>query len=254
MIVIYVRCTEDWGNYSIQQFLNKHKNTNFASGVFENIVLANSFVQQIKLWNKRMDIDYFQYRASLKKIAQSTIEKYKICYNFEELCSVDDDDIICPTDDDDWFRNDLEEKLPQYIKNAECVLWDQIVHTIPVFSPHRWYNHHNDVGSNNYAIKAKFLKSLSSDTQWTILNRHDKFNKICQYYKIEKTNDLLSCYLWHIGSFTYMLENNILANHNEIKDDTLKDPEMKWAQKQTTELIKIYNNMIKSIKQVKFYL
>lgn len=241
MVIIYVRCTEDWSNYSIEKFWEKQSCGDFASGTLNNVNLAREFIRQVNIWDHKMGVGYFEYRSHLKAIAQSNLDKYKICYNINELSSVDDDDIICPVDDDDWFRDDLNDKLPHYIEDADCLIWDQVVHTLPTFGPHRWFHCHDIVGSNNYAIRGKYIKTLSLSDKKFLLHNHVNFDNTYKKLKYRRVDDLLSCYLWHIGSFTYMLHNNILHGHKKLNDYVFYDNEMSWTKRQFDELASVYN-------------
>jgi hypothetical protein len=131
--------------------------------------------------------------------------------------------------------------------DADCLIWDQVVHTLPTFGPHRWFHCHDHVGSNNYAIRGRHIKSLSTKDRKFILNNHVNFNNVYKKLKHRQVDELMSCYLWHIGSFTYMLHNNILHKHKELNNCVIQDSEMKWTQKHFDELAALYNKTISTL-------
>jgi hypothetical protein len=252
MIVIYVRATEDWDNYELSDLLRINANKT-GSGFFINKNTAQQIANKISFWDSWMDIPYFKYRSLLKSLAQKSWSNYKVCYTHEQLMdTVKDDDFVCATDDDDWFRWDLLEKIPLHIEDADVLYWDHVVHCTHNFSPHLWYDYHDNMGTNNYCISGKKFRSLNEETQKNLVNDENIVLETCDNLnlKSKKTDDLMSCYLWHIGSVSFMLYSSkgLKNDYKKFLNYKVDREEVKWTLKYFNQLVNIHNNLRKEIK------
>lgn len=255
MILIYVRATEDWENYSIEKLLNKKT---LGSG----FVIDEKLLKKIKLaidkWDNFFNINYFSYRQILKKISLSTFEKYKVYYNFDKLKKeIKDEDFVCATDDDDWFRDDLIYSIPKHMQNNDCIYWNHIVYCTHELGSHLWYDYHNNMGSNNYAISGKKFKSLPENIQFSLLDNENSVLDVCENYNLKNkfVNDLMSCYIWHIGSMSLLVGNtklNIIDKkikkiYKKAKLNFNINKNQEWTKKHLKELCLLHN----SLKEIK---
>lgn len=252
MLIIYVRCTEDWHNYSCASLLSK-VGKDLKTGFFLNRDLANKLVDKINYWDKLFSVKYFDYRAKLKSIATETYGDNKICYSFDELEDiVKDEDFICPCDDDDWFRPDIYKSITKHMNDVDFLQWDQIVHITHEFGPHRWSQYHSGISSNNYCVKGKSLMGIDRQDRMTLLHSHTKADEICNrsnWSTKQINNDLMSCYVWTIGSVSFMCDRDVSNFYKKIQEHTIVNEDMKWTQKYYDELIKIHNKLGK--KEIK---
>lgn len=245
-IIVYVRCTEDWVNYTYDKLIlraNRTRQLRTPGLTFE----ADKVLPLIKFWDNTFSLSYFEYRACLKDLASSSWSKYTICDNLQHVLDIiQDDDIVCPSDDDDWFRSDLYEKLPMYMDNVDVLAWDQIVHQICDTTPHRWFQFHTIMGSNNHCIRGVQLKKMNFQDQMTVLNEHTQFPRVCcgKYrFNIKYVmDDLMSCYVRHMGSLSAM-SKNVMENYKELPINVLENPEFAWTQSLYERLIKIHNTL-----------
>ena len=251
MIVIFVRKTEDRDTFTIDE-LAKKIDKEFSSG----FVIDSKMVQKIKRWDKIMKIPYFKYRSLLKSLAETTYINCKACYTIDELDNIGDDDFICPADDDDWFRPDLSEAIPKLIQSHDVLCWDQVVHTTHLFRPHRWYQWHPDetMNTNNYCVRGRLFKSLTRHQKKLIMMDENLVETIMSNSNvaIQKTNELLSCYLWHIGGLSFMSSNDVASNHIILPEKcNIDDDDMKWTQSYFDLLAQI-NNLLSPSDPIKF--
>jgi hypothetical protein len=242
MIIVYSRCTEDWSNFSYEELLYISKKK---SGSFLDEKLALDLVRKMKRWDNLCDVSYFKYRSMLKSLSLRTWMNYKVCDSMEELFdSVSDDDFVCPSDDDDWYRQNLSEKIPEHIGNSDFLLWDQMAYMVGGV-PHLWSEYHGDVvGSNNYCITGSAFRSMNKKDLMLLLNSHARADHICEKAGLNKrkTKYLMSCYLWHIGSASYMMSEYYHRQYEKIEERILP-PEMSWAQDYFSEYVKIHNSL-----------
>lgn len=191
----YLRKTEDWGNLTFEQFKPQASINN------DKIEAA------VRLWDQNLLIPYFQYRAMIKSIAESTWKNVFTCPDqkfAEVVSSFDDDDFIVPTDDDDWFDDGLYEFLDGisvHMTKADMLEWNCVVHqTIRPANCHHWHDHHNVPCSNNYAVRVRALKKLEPVVQFNMLNQHSKARKYAKDMLCHNSGVEFSVYNIHPGS------------------------------------------------------
>lgn len=249
-MLIYVRCTEDWHNYSCASLLFK-AGKRLNTGIFISHELAKTLVEKIEAWDRAFNIRYFEYRTMLKSIAEETYGNNKVYYDLEELdVAVKEDDLICPCDDDDWFRPDIAQTLPKYMQGIDLLYWDQVIQITHEFGPHRWKQYHSGIASNNYCITGSAFKSMNKASRHTVLNDHAKVREICSNNNLvmKEVSDLMSCYVWTIGSVSFMKDRNVEDFYKKIRNHSIKEDSMKWTQKYYDKLVKIHNKLGKEIK------
>ena len=242
MIVIFVRMTEDWENCTIDKLRDREGN----KAGYKYAIDAT--IKKVEEWDCTMKIPYFKYRSMTKALAESTCKNYRICYDVDELKNLDDNDLICPADDDNWFREDLLDVIPREMGTADFLYWDQVVHMTTKFAPHRWYQYHDVLSSNNYCARAKLVKAMRDKDRHNFLYYENVAQKVVERMRARtpKIEDLLSCYPWHIGSVSFMLQNDFANMHVFLQDYEIQDEEMKWTQPYYNQLAELNNSLKKS--------
>ena len=181
MVIIFIRQTQNWRQ------------------IRKPTVFRRSW-RGINDWNKFLTMPYWEYRHQIKKIALRNWLEMGVRIQFCNLNALrlKDEDYIVPSDDDDWFRSDLPDKLRDL--KHDFVHWRSITHI--TFSRHHvreWWKPH--LSSNNYAIRGSLFNRLSKKDRNTLAYGHAKSLPLAKKkttpYKI---NEVLSCYNWHPGS------------------------------------------------------
>lgn len=205
-VFLYIRNTRNWNQTNICDLYN-NKNNNFSK--------TYRFLNNVKLWNKYISPNYFNFRAELKKEVMSL---WKIPYftpteNF--LKKLDDDDIIVPVDDDDYFHPNLEQFLLENVEDNEYGHWGTIVHTS--FMDNRffiWRKNRPELGlekieiaTNCYFFKVKALKKLNFQQVVCLLSVHHDSLLKAKKMKLKimnKENHLMSVYNRHPASHSIL--------------------------------------------------
>jgi len=253
MILIFVRKTEDWDNYTLDCLL---KQNYLGSGFYMDQQLAKIICDIVKKWDKSFKIKYFKYRGYLKNISQYTFKKYKVYFDIQELIdTVGDDDFVLSTDDDDWYREDLNNCLPKLMNDCDALYWNHVVHCTHTFGPHLWYDHHKNMGSNNYCISGKLFNKFCEKEKHSILLDENQVLNICkkQNAKLNYTKDLLSCYVWHMGSVSFMTRDynkNFIKRYKKLINYKLSDSEqgIQWTMEHFDKLANIHNQLKDDLK------
>ncbi len=129
---IILRQTEDWANVNFEQWVKRYRKQferrchSDAMGYYDITVRKrqkiNQFLSNVIEWNVKYTPNYFQYRKCLNDIARKTWEATGIeIASMETWANFHDEDmILIPTDDDDWFRPDIAQHLEKAFED-ECV-------------------------------------------------------------------------------------------------------------------------------------
>lgn len=130
---IIVRETEDWANIDFEQWLSKYYEK-FSDN--DKVTLSRNkrderkieqFLNNVIEWNAKCRPNYFEYRHSMNLIARKTWEATGI-----EIMSIHDwndfeneDIILLPTDDDDWFHPNIAQHLSKFFEDKKIsrVMW-----------------------------------------------------------------------------------------------------------------------------------
>lgn len=164
-IFLCLRNTQDWENISINDLFKK-------SNVFHK---CSTYFKNIRRWQKYVTPNYFEYRIKLKKIAMSQWNLPWLEYSENFLDNLDDDDLIVPVDDDDWFHPEFEKFLIKNSKNFDFGYWGAIVNqTSNNYNIHEWYKFNDYVCSNSYFLKVSFLRSQSIEKTKELIKDHFK--------------------------------------------------------------------------------
>jgi hypothetical protein len=109
------------------------------------------------------------------------------------------------------------------------------------------------MGSNNYALTGKCFKALPRNIQFSLLDNENSVLEICKNYNIKNKfiNDLMSCYIWHIGSISLLVGNTKLNVVNKKIKNIYKKANLnfhikkneEWTKKHLKELCLIHNSL-----------
>lgn len=166
-------------------------------------------------------VSYFEYRRRLKEIAMESWRKVsEVVFHgpwdqFVKLISKDQ--VVVPTDDDDWFAPQLRNRLLELEDGMLC--WQSLCHQTTM--AHKLYYRRRKLGSNEYAATGSLLKKLNNPERF--LHAHGKADVIAQRFgSVQRSSEVLSCYNWHPGSAS-ILSNTHPANLKSLFPDHLKD-------------------------------
>jgi hypothetical protein len=187
--------------------------------------INNSQKDILSIWDTLFNIDFISFRKRMKAIAhdQNELTGLSIIEGEEELkqeMNNDEDIYILPTDDDDFFNPNILEFLAK--SKSNIVLW-----------PEGWMwgsklfqarPPTKGTGTNTYAIKKSFLKTLDEQQCYKILRYH---GSVCSTLypnttitdfiksKCDFINHPLSISNRHIGTIT--LWQNLILNNEKIE-------------------------------------
>lgn len=230
--LIFLRMTEDWGNASLDT-ITFYKRMDIVKTI-------------IKMWDSRFHIRYFRYRSQVKDIALS---QWSLPYVMEIPEDIGDDDWLVPSDDDDWFNPDLSDFLKH--QKEEYVYWDSLVNMTSVkFRLHKWFDVHNVIGSNNYAIKGSLIKRANEDQKFTLLHNHPESINAARLLGAEvgeHKDKIFSCYNHHPGSLSVLqrtFEMSGMIKGVLPRDKPRRIPEwMKWIEPEYKDLLKVVGDL-----------
>lgn len=193
-VLHFLRRTEDWPQVKFQQ-IDQHN-------VFRLWVEGNRH-----WWELGCGMSWFTFRERIKWIA---LDSWKIPFVFTDheavLRVIRDDDILIPTDDDDWYSPDLEGFLRENVGDAEFGYWNPIVfQTAFDTNFHEWKRCHHEVCSCAYFVRGSLLRRLDYGNRREILLGHVKAPGIAVANgaaPVEWPKAHLSVYNWHLGSIS----------------------------------------------------
>lgn len=194
-IIVLYRQTEDWLNY-----------------VIPNKLLHSLKKEDLLEWERFYNIKFGDYRFFLKEIASVLLSLYSINEVKNYPIDFDDDDLIIPTDDDDWLHPNI---LP-YLSDNTCDIfyWNTMVfQSVTTFNFHSWYPSHQMCSSNGFAIRGSALKKLKLHSQKNIILNHCSVftDGILNNFKTKFLHDYLSVYLWNFSS------SSVIRNYKPLK-------------------------------------
>lgn len=86
----------------------------------------------VKLWNETFNLSYFRCREQIYKIA---LENWKVVEDVDSISvrwrrfaeRARPGDLILPTDDDDWFRPDIVQRIKRHLQDGTRIIgWNEI--------------------------------------------------------------------------------------------------------------------------------
>jgi hypothetical protein len=110
-IVIYVRHDVDWQGMTFEKFMNQPQTYGPGGHMWDNVLRwfkSNHHI--LDWWDDMFTWNYFEFRAKVKELAESTLPDTTIIKGHDALleeCENQDDAYIVPIDDDDWLAPNL---------------------------------------------------------------------------------------------------------------------------------------------------
>lgn len=236
MIYVYLRKTEDWETHTCSDLL---------SDSFFGQFTARVLAKKINAWNSVFSLNYFKYRSLLKSLSQKTFSNYKIEHSLQKIFDeITEEDFVLPSDDDDWLAPNIQEHLDPKI---DIQYWDCVV-LMSNGRTHMWSEYHDNLCSNNYCLSGSCVnKMLKEDVAkiTLMLNDHAFVKKA-----INKSNlthrDIqkpLSCYLWHIGSASYMISRKGPIKEQDKIEEIIVPKDANWLEEYLEEFATIHNQI-----------
>ena len=182
MIKIFLRNTENWNTVTYDKLWH-----------YNNYHRCH---EKTPFWDKWYSMTWFQYRHKVKQISLSNW-KFPCVHSIKEI---EEDDIILPSDDDDWFHPIIEDFLTDNMRDNDVLWWPHVVNkslfNYKVFR----YCHPYICGSNSYAFRGSVINKVSSG--WRLALDHSHVLKLCEEssLKVAKAKIALSVYNKHCGS------------------------------------------------------
>lgn len=162
---VIVRQSPDWANIDIEAF--KEQSRQFCRTIFRPEEQVNELMS---LWDSTFSISFFQVRQRMKEIAQANLRSIRSCrtHQIADFRANDyaNQEIFCFVDDDDWFSPEICAALHAADDGkVDGFRWKHVAFgskdgealTFRAVSP--------TVYTNNYAVKASYLKNKSGNLQ-----------------------------------------------------------------------------------------
>jgi hypothetical protein len=198
----------------------------------------NKLRRAIELWDSCFRISYFQYRHRLKKISTENWP-YPV---LNDLSSIQDDDWIVPTDDDDWMSPDLE------FPDADFVYWPSLrVHSCG----HLEVSSNFDVvpESNAYAVRGRLLNKLNHVDRHKIIQEHQKSIKIAsKKHSVVFIDKIFSAYNAHPGCAHILKSIRTKDGIFGLFASPIRKLECGWANPVVERFLRLYEEVNDSSK------
>lgn len=202
-------------------------------------------------WNKAFKVTYFEYRHRIKQIAMSGWPFDFVYCDPNKLASeIDDDDLVVPSDDDDWFGPNLEKLLCS--SDDEFIMWDSVVNRMTYnfgLCPHKKFNPEIPLASNGYAFRGSAIKRASKEQRWQMLMSHAYAELTANEMacsSLDRRDLLLSVYNWHIGSFTALIKvyDPLIIKRLLPKNDPVLLPKRwQWMEPQYGQVVDLVQSL-----------
>ena len=160
-VVIVVRMTANYANLNKDNFRSQI-NDPYKPKTELQIFIANNMLD---LWDRIFCMPYIKYRSKICDIASRNLNNtgcliIRGYQEFIEWYSKDEEDcIIVPVDDDDWFSPNISDVSKLFKESTNIVIWkNTVLHSLTRF--HFGVVEGNRMGSNNWAVRKSYLKKM----------------------------------------------------------------------------------------------
>lgn len=253
-VIIYIR---KWGN--LVDWDKEIDNETLAS-------CSPSPLRELRLkflnkWNNYFGLTFCQYRYGLQQIAESTLKNVKnvnyIVKGWQDLHNIlaeDDNYIILPIDDDDWFHPDAA--LYAIKNDTHICYWNCGFYNLGIErrSTIKMRNKCRVVCfSNGYAIDGKLFNSYSIKAFKRLCDRHMSVHKtIINPNKFQHIDRYLGIKVQNISSTHFLKKNPDLINIenylDKISTGSFDNSVFDWAFCHIQELELLNETLLDSIK------
>lgn len=230
---IVVRTKPDWSRMDAASFASQDDPT-----------LPLRFIHQanrrrvLDVWNQAFRIGFFHYRAELQEIASRSHHDVPNVLITEGLADVESllrsagEEIIVPTDDDDFFRPALSRVVEAFTPETNVVIWPFLTMAFTPDTGRRKFDlfPFSILGPNNCAIRKSYLARFQPNEAKMMLANHSKANnaiaehlqiaddakpilglRILNHPSVRVTSEVLSLYNAHVGSISFLLQDALKA-------------------------------------------
>jgi hypothetical protein len=141
----------------------------------------------LDVWRRSFPIDFFVYRGLVRRIAQQTLERAgadAISFGFGDFShwyGNDEDEIIAPIDDDDFYSPRLREVRDAFTPNTDIVVWTHARVGFLDLSPIRSCQliPVPVLCTNNWAVRKSFMRRVFDvDEAMQVFAHHRKGNNL----------------------------------------------------------------------------
>jgi hypothetical protein len=208
----------------------------------------------VEIWNRVLNMPYWEYRSALKRIAQKSLRNTGLDIISPDNIPEEKDHIIIPIDDDDWLSPEIKDIVPPLFEGSEVkmVHWSNAYYCIT--------GHKVSMGcmssvgttlSCSYAVR-----SIVPKEKWLFHTKVQKYrsnielrNKhLIRYYK--KKN--ISMYIRHLGNVTSIRKLDLYINSLPLKLSSKKMSRSdEWCDPYSREIIKLMSSIrVKPMKMM----
>jgi len=171
--VICVRTDVDWGKITADNFYDQPQEYR------PSLESAKSY-NIVEHWDKNFELSYGQFRKSLRNIAGDCLTKVKGfeivtgIENIDPILNSDEEVILAPIDDDDWFAPNLNKMARWFYSPIPVLAWEHTLLHKGQFKTHKPTTRKKDLllWSNNFMVRKSFLLSEFGLERTKILLAH----------------------------------------------------------------------------------
>lgn len=213
-VVIVVRSCPDYLQMNEESFKAQ------ANDLYKPQAELREMVAQdlLEVWKKCFTMSFFEYRHEIAKIARANLaatgcEVIRTANEFTPWYAGDEDAVILPVDDDDWFAPEASD-LGDRFDDAALLCWNK--HTYKNFNSAKFYRSGGfRLASNNWAVRKSWLKTLDDKKAHDLVlgsHRHSQtfVEGNLPMSRVRVLDENLSVYVRHLGSLA-LLRSFVLA-------------------------------------------
>lgn len=133
---------------------------------WDQFIAQNSgYYHRVRAWNHTFSLDYFSFRAELKRISQDNWKNILHSSIVTDTSYLLEDDMLIPSDDDDWFSPNVIDDVVSV--NSELVYWNQArIKGNDLIFQHTSIEDMRKIGTNNYAISKRLSNYGFLECHW----------------------------------------------------------------------------------------
>jgi hypothetical protein len=176
--------------------------------------------ERIDLWNRTFNIKYAEFRTILDELRQKNrhdIREIDLDAEYNTYHLIGGDQLVFPTDDDDWFRDDIVQYVKNRLENSTRIVrwkYDRI-------TSFRASRRAHTFESNNFALRTpferKYLQHVESDHE--LRNAPDQL----------LLDEVLAIHNFNLSSASLLREINnqsdLLEMHRKFMDEQFDENE-----------------------------
>lgn len=216
------------------------------------------FAQYITAWDNKLNMPYFKFRHEIKVLSEANwaaidnldmiVKDLDLLPNV--LSAIQEDYVILPTDDDDWYNPEISSVLENN-EGQDAACWQMAIYAATV--PEKLILRKNPgYGTNSYAIYRSGWDKMSENGKASCLKRHTFAGGKLKRGKcvINNIRECLSAWNRTLTSLTISrnpgkaikkLEERITRN---VKKTNYSDKATRWTKPYVNSLKKLYSGLL----------